>query len=177
MLVNVKTNITDPRMGAVLLAISGGRHALPTRQPGRGLYLINHFSFDHVCETPILEKYPEFPDLTLKDRYGIAGMDDETSESPNAYGVCDSPAQFMALAGDYLTQSPRAFAVSFTEISRAEQPSDGGWRWHKWGPYIGACKPTAEYLADERLIDRVFVYHVYEFKPEDVVAVAEERAG
>jgi hypothetical protein len=40
----------------------------------------------------------------------------------------------------------------------------GGWRWHKWGPYIGTQEPKCEYIHDEPEIEEVFTYHVYELK-------------
>jgi hypothetical protein len=167
MLVNVRTSgPQDPMMYTALSVLGGHPQTSGQNISGsKGLYLIHHFNFNHVVETPILDEYPEFPDLkvTAKSQFG----DEDYTDTLSAYGVCDSPAQFMAVAGEYLDKSPRAFAVSFTEIRRADQPPEGGWRWHKWGPYIGACKPTTEYLYDERFIDSVFVYHVYEFKSED----------
>jgi hypothetical protein len=45
---------------------------------------------------------------------------------------------------------------------KANQPKEDGWRWRKWGQYIGALEPTCEYIADEPHIDKVYVYHIYE---------------
>lgn len=37
----------------------------------------------------------------------------------------------------------------------------GGWRWEKWGPYIGTQRSVADYLHDEPDIDYVYTFHVY----------------
>lgn len=36
-----------------------------------------------------------------------------------------------------------------------------GWRWHKWGDYIGTQNPQCEYLNDEPLIDEVITFSIY----------------
>jgi hypothetical protein len=78
------------------------------------------------------------------------------------YGVCDSPAQFFETKiGQYVVNDPRPMCVSFTAMHRSEQDPRGGWRWHKWGEYIGIQEPTCEYLYDEPVIVLVYVYHMY----------------
>lgn len=43
-----------------------------------------------------------------------------------------------------------------------DQPSEGGWRWHKWGPYVGDKHPEHEYLHDEGPeITQATCFHVY----------------
>lgn len=36
-----------------------------------------------------------------------------------------------------------------------------GWRWHKWGPYIGTQNPKCEYINDEPEITEVIVFSIY----------------
>lgn len=95
------------------------------------------------------------------------------------YGVCDSPEQFMDHAiGQWLAASERKFTVSFTCVRKSEQPEIGGWRWHKWGEYIGKKKPRYEYLYDEGPeITEVYVYHVYECLDEKQVWLGDQRLG
>lgn len=50
-----------------------------------------------------------------------------------------------------------------TSIYKNQQPPVGGWRWHKWGSYIGTYESKHEYLYDED-IDMIYVYHIYEIK-------------
>ena len=113
---------------------------------GTGIYQIGHFGstgFPH----------PEF----FKDTF-------ETSLAEYAeYGVCDDAQNVK----DHLLalQDPtRKFIVTLTPVHRkvANKGKGGGWRWHKWGPYIGKQEPLAEYIDDEPNIELVYVYHVHE---------------
>jgi len=78
-----------------------------------------------------------------------------------SYGVCDSPEQFDAVLGRMLDNDRASYVVGFTPIFRKHQPPHDGWRWEKWGPYIGTREQTADYLADEKDIDLVFCFHIY----------------
>lgn len=62
--------------------------------------------------------------------------DDENKEEikdeiPPDCGVCDSEMQFWSKYPNFIGR------VDINPIYRSEQPSSYGWRWHKWGPYIG----------------------------------------
>jgi len=99
--------------------------------------------------SPWLDGYSDFPD------FGNEG------EWQPQYGICDCVQQVL----DKITklQNPlRKFVVMFTPVLKANQESRGGWRFHKWGPYIGEQEITKEYLYDEPGIDGVLCYHVYE---------------
>lgn len=39
--------------------------------------------------------------------------------------------------------------ITATPILKSCEPADGGWRWHKWGKYIGLRNPKNEYIHDE----------------------------
>jgi hypothetical protein len=142
----------DSQMAVILSAIGGlaGRGGDPTpRRLSRGVYEISHFSLGDLIPSALLkEKYPEdFPCAS--------------------YGVCDSPGQFLGKFGGLLLADEKTFVVSMTHVSKKDQSPEGGWRWHKWGPYVGEGKPTCEYLYDEPgFDDGVYVYHVYEVVPE-----------
>lgn len=81
----------------------------------------------------------------------------------NSYGVCDDADNLLA-AMPVLQDPARQFVVTLTKVERdlSNRGQGGGWRWHKWGPYIGKHEPTMEYLDDEPDIEAVYVYHVYE---------------
>lgn len=87
---------------------------------------------------------------------------DRSYDSLGSYGVVDHPNQIHRYYD--LHHDPRNLCVSFTPIYKKDQPSWGGWRWHKWGPYLGTKKPKCEYLYDEKNIDRVFVFSIIELK-------------
>jgi hypothetical protein len=80
------------------------------------------------------------------------------------YGVCDSIEQFQQKYGKALDDCMFRVAVFFTHVAKdlANAGRGRGWRWHKWGPYVGDGVPTREYLDDEPLFDDgVYTYHVY----------------
>ncbi len=82
-------------------------------------------------------------------------------------GVCDCPTQF---AKKYPTYKG---LVWMTVVKREDQPQSGGWRWRKWGTYIGEYPNEIEYLYDcdgkydRPLIDEQWIYHLQ--KPDQNV--------
>lgn len=87
-----------------------------------------------------------------------------TIEELNSYGVCDTPKQFFDKFGRLIAKDERPICLVFTHIKKEPEKAftRGGWRWHKWGPYVGEYEPTTEYLDDEQeFCDGVFVYHLY----------------
>lgn len=107
----------------------------------RGCYEIGHFG-----GSSFMEGYEHYPVLNA-----------------GPYGVCDSLEQIKEHYPE-LEDPSRYFVVVLTEVRRDEQSEWGGWRWHKWGEYIGNHQITHEYLYYEKDIERVFCYHIYEKK-------------
>ena len=132
-----------PKLHPVLTIVSGDEE-IPKRIL-QGVYQAKHWSFDMCFPSDGWKQYPELPE-------------------ENPYGVCDSIAQFFRHPlGQFLVkEEARKFVVNFTHIAKV--PGQRGWRWHKWGPYIGeGPEPQCEYLADEKgFAEGVFTYHVYE---------------
>ena len=65
------------------------------------------------------------------------------------YGVCDSPAQLVRSYPEY-----EGRPIWFFPVYRSEQDNFNGWRWHKWGTYVGEHQDTVEeleYLAKSNL--------------------------
>lgn len=150
MLIDVNTDINATGSGAILAVIAGGDPS--AKKLRQGFYEINHFSFNYM--TPKAKLANEYPDFM--------GDPDDLY----AYGVCDSPDQFAEKFAVTLEADPRHFCVSFTKIAKADQSPDGGWRWHKWGPYVGTQERSGtEYLYDEPTIEVVYVYHILEVRP------------
>jgi hypothetical protein len=88
-------------------------------------------------------------------------METPWTEAPwEEFGVADSPEQVVS-AYD-LANLPEKVFVSLVKITKADQPAEGGWRWHKWGPYIGVQKPRCEYIHDEPEITEVYTFHICE---------------
>lgn len=131
--------------------------------------------------------YPEFPEhnagiYDYTDGPQIAA-DGESSKQPterrkylNSYGVCDSPEQLLELFPIIDALENRYFCIAMTQMLRSEQAPEGGWRWHKWGGYVGVHEPQNEYLYDEipqyrsdgKSIDEVWVFHIYELRESEM---------
>ena len=56
------------------------------------------------------------------------------------------------------------YVIGLSVVERKNQSSDGGWRWHKWGQYIGKYEPKCEYLYDEESIDYVYCFTILEIE-------------
>jgi len=99
----------------------------------------------------------EFSDFTNKHF-------ENDSKILSSYGVCDNYEQVIEQYG--LIESEGNFTVSITPMYKKNQSENGGWRWHKWGGYIGVQEPTCEYLYDEPDIELVYVFqiHKWDFK-------------
>ncbi len=106
-----------------------------------GCYEINHFGCSHW--PPGYEQYPEF-------------------KSFRCYGVCDNLEQIIQTIPEITENLNRQFIITITPVLKKQQYYLGGWRWHKWGQYIGTQKPTTEYLYDEPKIEKIYVFHIYE---------------
>lgn len=112
-----------------------------------GLYLVNHLG-----SSSFMSNWNRYPVL------GIYG----TANSVVSCGVCDYPEQVLE-ACSLLKEDPnREFCVTFYLIEKKSEPSEGGWRWHKWGEYIGKHTPQCEYLYAEPIIEKVYIFNIYE---------------
>ena len=87
----------------------------------------------------------------------------ERGEYFSSWGVCDSPAQFKDTPlYARMASDPRPMCVFFVHVAKDPDSEGGGWRWHKWGQYIGLGTPSCEYLDDEeKFDDGVYTYHAY----------------
>ena len=88
--------------------------------------------------------------------------EDEISDKWVVYGVCDNYEQVLERYKDILNNTDKNYVVGMCTVDRCRQSSEGGWRWHKWGEYIGTQNPKHEYLYDDTHIDRVYCFHIYE---------------
>ena len=78
------------------------------------------------------------------------------------YGVCDNWEQIFERIPEikYYKESKEKFVIFLCPHIKKNQPDHDGWRWHKWGPYIGDQEPQYEYLRDEPEIDMVYSFHI-----------------
>ena len=135
--------ISEPRavMADPILSLLGAMNEdSRTRIIKNGMYEVQHFG-----SSSFLPGYEQYPKL---DAFA-------------PYGVVDYPEQLLEKI-PMIEASVRKFVCVFTRVTKSSQSPEGGWRWHKWGPYIGDKEPTTEYLYDEPDIEEIFTYRVYE---------------
>lgn len=140
----------------ILDLIAGLRGGAAPIELEPGVLLIGHFSLDMLVWGG---NQPE--DLSYEESHHMVCP--WLGEDLPAYGVCDTPEQFLERFRSRLADDPRTFCMSFTHIPKdpTNKGQGGGWRWHKWGPYIGNGEPTTKYLDDEpEFVRGVYVYHV-----------------
>jgi hypothetical protein len=130
-----KVLAVDPIL--VVIGLVGGRS--PGKELRTGVYQVAHFG-----SSQFLPGYDHCPNTTV-----------------GPFGVCDSVEQLLAACPELETPG-REFVVTVTVIRKADEPSEGGWRWHKWGEYIGTQDPQCEYIHDEPTIEEVLCFHIYE---------------
>lgn len=78
-------------------------------------------------------------------------LDEETGEFVHCYGVADNLQQIKEYFSKQIHDPENRYWISIHYISQNKERAGkgGGWRWHKWGPYIGNLEPKCEYLDDE----------------------------
>lgn len=148
MIATVTPRIKDLGLAQLLGAIGSGRGGGTPEQVEPGLFKCGHWNFDAYLS-------PEW----TRD-WDFEG--EESRGMPPEYGVCDSIGQFKRKYFDKLSSDPKhEYVVSFVHIQKALEPQQNGWRWCKWGEYVGEKEPKYEYLAHEPEITEVYTFHVY----------------
>lgn len=67
------------------------------------------------------------------------------------YGVADNIEQIKKFYKKQINSKTDKFIIVLTPVYQEleNKGKGGGWRWHKWGKYIGDLKSKCEYLDDE----------------------------
>jgi len=84
--------------------------------------------------------------------------------TPYEYGIADSVEQITDYYKDITKDLQKFYIVSITPVfqNKENRGKGGGWRWHKWGKYIGNLNPQYEYLDDEEFtVKYILVYTIY----------------
>lgn len=134
----------------MLRAITADTGPVAPTRVHRGVYEA-HFNFDKEIEDLIVEQWVDFSMWGYSDFY--------------SYGVVDHWSQ---LPLTRLDDDERNLLVFLGRIRRADQSESGGWRWHKWGPYLGVHSHETsidhEYLYDATDVVEVWSYRVVEVR-------------
>lgn len=88
----------------------------------------------------------------------------------NSYGVADNLQQILKKFKHLLT-STEEVVLCYHPVYKKDQSSDGGWRWHKNGEYIGnkRSKERHEYLYDEPNVEMVLCFNFIKVKKKGTV--------
>lgn len=94
------------------------------------------------------------PDSCARENY-------ESGDVWYAYGLCDNASQAIQYYKDMKAAGrfPGNHVIILDVMGRGI-----GWRWHKWGSYIGNFNPCCEYFDDEEGIEAVYAFHIYRIK-------------
>ena len=81
-----------------------------------------------------------------------------------SYGVCDNASQaieyYELLEKEGIANKEDKYVILMTPFFKEKEPEYGGWRWHKWGPYIGIQNKQCEYLHDEEDIEMIYAFQI-----------------
>ena len=121
-------------------------------------------NIDYVSQPELLiEKgiYKESSDFNFSE-------DDikEDIEYTGIYGIADNVEQIKDYLKKYIDVPDEKYIIAVTPVFQHKGEADG-WRWHKWGPYIGTLNPQYEYLDDENFGDNfkyVLCFELYKVK-------------
>lgn len=76
------------------------------------------------------------------------------------FGVADNIEQVLEHYPELL-ESKDSFIVIFSDVYRKDQPKSYGFRYEKFGEYIGTQDIQHEFIYDDKHIDKVIIYHIF----------------
>lgn len=95
---------------------------------------------------------------------GVPIMDLKTAintERVSEYMVCDNVEQALEYWKGAVENPDHKYVISLMPVRKKDEPESDGWRWHKWGQYIGTQNAQCEYLFDEPEVEVVYCAHIY----------------
>lgn len=132
-----------------------------SRQLSVGIYeffdLNQDMLVETLCKNRIINQYPFRPP-------GLKEYFESPEKHMSPYGVCDHYTQIIHQYRHLLFDPAHSYVIVVCEITKKEQPETGGWRWRKWGPYIGNHHISYEYLYDEPEVESVYCYRIFEIE-------------
>ena len=96
------------------------------------------------------DEFEELQKLTWETRYKIFPNYEKIT-----YGVADSVLQIKEYYKEEIADPEKKYVIDMTPVWQhtENKGKGGGWRWHKWGEYIGELNPQCEYLDDEEFAE------------------------
>lgn len=135
----------------------------------RRLSVAKEYNFNYTAQTDsslLLEKG------IYRNNFDFNFSEDDCTEDlehTSDYGVADNITQIKKHFKKYINDKNEKYIIAINPIfQHKEHAGEGdGWRWHKWGPYIGKLNPQCEYLDDEEFGDDfqyVLCFDIYKIK-------------
>lgn len=154
----------DPFIYALRAAFGDRDGANGPTRVHRGVYEA-HINFDKEIQNLIVDQWPSGPSFHNHESPEWDRWIEYTGHPAASFGVVDHWSQLPLAA---LDADPRNLLVFLGRHRRVDQSPDGGWRWHKWGPYLGVHSPETsteyEYLYDAIDVVEVWSYCVVEVR-------------
>ena len=123
-----------------------------------GIHAPSLMSSDEWFRT--LHEWNEFQGSTTERLQHFMQWTDSGKHFPE-YGSCDSIEQFLAHPyGKNVQEDKRSLLVIFRHFDKKNE-TEGGYRFHKNGEYIGCLRKGFEYLIDEPDMTGLYQFHVY----------------
>lgn len=170
MLVNLTPNHTEIAR-RLQIAKENNFEWMPQNDPrlmeyGDGIYQENcpfNFSFEEFMEFSDEKSFNN--GVAFEVKYNLFAPDYLKAQ----YGVADTIDQIKEYFKEEIEDPNRKFFISMSPVfqDKSNAGKGGGWRWHKWGEYIGKLDSKCEYLDDEDFGDDfeyVICFHIYEVK-------------
>lgn len=132
---------------------------------GDGFYQCNfdfNFSYEEFLEFDIDKKIYNIP---FEQSFEVFAPTYHKAQ----YGVADNIEQIKEYFKEEIEDPNRKYFIAVTPVFQDKENKGkfDGWRWHKWGEYIGKLDRKCEYLDDEDFGDdfkHVVCFHLYEVK-------------
>ena len=127
-----------------------------TRTDFKGCYWGNLNPENLIDHATAYETYKHWPASSLA--YGVSDnatqVFNHLQHTLETYLTKDSTHSFFIRGKrlyKFLTDNPDAvYLIRFHPVFNHHDGKTGGWRWHKWGPYLGKHIPQCQYLNEEK---------------------------
>lgn len=105
----------------------------------------DNFNFDEYCWQEKIDCYNSNDKFIPRDENGEIIWDEDWIDRTI---VADNLEQIKEYYKEVI-EDPDDFVLTIGRVNQDKNSEGGGWRWHKWGEYIGKYNPQCEYLDDE----------------------------
>ncbi len=139
-----------------------------TRTDFKGCYWANLNPENLINNATHYELYSRYTALPYGVSDNASQVLDNLYHALEVYLTKDSTYDFFSRGKRlyrYLTEHPDAvYFIRFTPVFNHHNGAIGGWRWHKWGRYLGKHTPQCEHLDEEENIDYALIWRLYPLK-------------